>query len=123
LEQLTVNDNGSLIYYDDNGRPIHEPSILTGQQKNFKNQIQVATMDFIKKYGPFFFNFAKQYHPTDRETIGLIARFTLQPRANEIDLYKEFNHDINNGTKRMRMISNPSVSRELLIQGGAITYD
>jgi predicted HAD superfamily hydrolase len=123
LEQLTVNDNGSLIYYNDNGHPIHEPSLLTDKQKNFKNQIQLATMDFIKKYGPFFFTFAKQYHPTDRETIGLIARFTLQPRANEIDLYKEFNHDINNGTKRMRMISNPSVSRELLIRGGAITYD
>jgi FMN phosphatase YigB (HAD superfamily) len=123
LEQLTVNDKGSLMHYDNGGQPVHEAPLLTDRQRNFKKLVQTAAMDFIKLHGPRFFRFSKQYPPTEQETLGLLGRFTLQPRANEIDLYREFNHDINNGTKRMRMISNPAVSRQLLIRGGAITYD
>jgi predicted HAD superfamily hydrolase len=123
LEQLTVNDKGSLIHYDNGGQPVQEPPLLTDRQRNFKQMVQTAAMDFIRIHGPSFFRFAEKYPPTEQETLGLVGRFTLQPRASEIDLYREFNHDINNGTKRMRMISNPSVSRQLLIRGGAITYD
>lgn len=123
LEQLTVNDKGSLMRYGDGGLPVHESHLLTDRQRKLKQMVQTAAMDFIKIHGPHFFRFSKQYPPTEYETLGLLGRFTLQPRANEIDLYREFNHDINNGTQRMRWISNPSASRQLLIRGGAITYD
>lgn len=123
LEQLTVNDKGSLMRYGDGGQPLHEPPLLTDRQRKLKQMVQTAAMDFIKSHGQQFFKFSKQYPPTEQETMGLIGRFTLQPRANEIDVYREFNHDINNGTQRMRWISNPAASRQLLIRGGAISYD
>jgi FMN phosphatase YigB (HAD superfamily) len=123
LEQLTVNDKGSLMRYNDCGQPVHEHPLLTDRQREFKKLVQTAAMDFVKTQGPYFFQFSKQCPPNEHETLGLVGRFTLQPRANEFDLYRELNHDINNGTKRMRMISNPSLSRQLLIRGGTITYN
>jgi hypothetical protein len=47
LEQLTVNDKGSLMCYTDQGQPVHERPLLTDRQRNFKNLIQIATMDFL----------------------------------------------------------------------------
>jgi FMN phosphatase YigB (HAD superfamily) len=123
LEQLTVNDNGSLMRYDEHGHPIHESPLLTDRQRQLKQLVQTAAMDFIRTQGQRFFRFAKKYKPSAQEAVGLIGRFTLQPRASEIDLYREFTHDINNGTQRMRWISNPKLSRQLLIRGGAVSYD
>jgi hypothetical protein len=123
LEQLTVNDHGSLIQYGDNGHPIYEESALTDQQRLIKKHVQTAAEDFIKTQSRSILQFAKKHPFSYMEAAGLIGRFTLQPSFSELELYQQFGHDINNGTKRLRWISNPALSRQMLIRGGNITYD
>jgi FMN phosphatase YigB (HAD superfamily) len=123
LEQLTVNDNGSLVRYGDAGHPVYEESPLSDQQRLIKQHVQTATDDFVKTQSRRIFEFIKKNPFSFIEAAALIGRFTLQPTSSELELYQHFSHDINNGTKRLRWISNPAISRQLLIRGGNITYD
>lgn len=123
LEQLTVNDNGSLVKYADDGCPLHENELLSEQQRQLKKIVQTAALDFVKTQAKSYLKFSKNQYFTFEETAGLIGRFTLQPSMSEIELYQVFCHDINNGTSRMRWISNLPMSRQMLIRGGGITCD
>lgn len=123
LEQLTVNDNGSLVKYGDGGHPVHEKCPLSDQQRLIKQHVQTAVHDFVQTQSKNILQFAKNYPFSNLEAAGLIGRFTLQPTVSEMELYQQFSHDINNGTKRLRWISNPSMSRQMLIRGGNMTYD
>lgn len=123
LEQLMSNDNGSLINCDDNGKPIYEANLLSDQQKTFKGHIQTSACDFVRTQAKAYIKFAEVQKCSLDETLGLLGRLTLQPNQSEIELYQLFCHDINNGSTRKRMISNPPMSKEMLIRGGGITYD
>lgn len=123
LEQLTVNDNGSLVQYGDGGQPVYEKSPLSDQQKLIKQHVQTAALDFVRTQSKNIFQFIKNYPFSYLEAAGLIGRFTLQPTVSEMELYTQFSHDINNGTTRLRWISNPAMSRQMLIRGGNISYD
>jgi predicted HAD superfamily hydrolase len=123
LEQLTVNDHGSLVRYNDNGHPIYEESQLSDQQRLIKQHVQTAADDFVKTQSRNYLKFVNKYPFSYMEVAALIGRFTLQPTLSELELYSHFSHDINNGTQRLRWISNPAMSRQLLIRGGNITYD
>lgn len=123
LEQLTVNDNGSLVKYGDGGQPMYEKSPLSDQQRLIKQHVQTAAHDFVQTQSKNIFQFTKNYPFSDLEAAGLIGRFTLQPSVSEMELYTQFSHDINNGTSRVRWISNPAMSRQMLIRGGNMTYD
>ena len=123
LEQLTVNDKGSLLAYGDNGHPDHEISPLSDKQRELKNLIQKAALDFVSMNAKRSFAFMKNHPMSEQETAALIGQFTLNPSASEIELYKLFSHDINNGTSRIRWISNLPLSTQMLIRGGGITYD
>lgn len=123
LEQLTVNDNGSLVQYGDGGQPIYEKSPLSDHQRLIKQHVQTAAYDFVQMQSKNIFQFTKNYPFSDLEAAGLIGRFTLQPTVSEMELYTQFSHDINNGTSRVRWISNPAMSRQMLIRGGNMTYD
>lgn len=123
LEQLTVNDNGSLIQYTEVGRTVYEKSPLSDQQRLVKQNVQTAALDFIQTQSKNILQFIKNHPFSHMEAAGLIGRFTLQPTVSEIELYQLFSHDINNGTRRLRWISNPVMSRQMLIRGGNMTYD
>jgi FMN phosphatase YigB (HAD superfamily) len=123
LEQLTVNDNGSLVQYGDTGQPVYEKSPLSDQQRLIKQYVQTAALDFVQTQSKNIFQFIKSHPFSDLEAAGLIGRFTLQPTVSELELYQQFRHDINNGTTRLRWISNPAMSRQMLIRGGNMTYD
>lgn len=123
LEQLMSNDNGSLINFDDNGKPVYEANLLSDQQKIFKGHIQTSACDFVQTQAKSYIEFSKIQKCSLDETLGLLGRLTLQPNQSEIELYQLFCHDINNGSTRKRMLSNPQLSKEMLIRGGGITYD
>jgi FMN phosphatase YigB (HAD superfamily) len=123
LEQLTVNDNGSLVRYGETGQPVYEKSPLSDQQRLIKQHVQTATHDFVKTQSRSILQFSNNHAFSYLEAAGLIGRFTLQPSLSEMDLYQQFSHDINNGTTRLRWISNPAMSRQMLIRGGNISYD
>lgn len=123
LEQLTVNDNGSLVQYGDGGHPVYEKSPLSDQQRLIKQHVQTAAHDFVQTQSKSILQFSKNHPFSNVEAAGLIGRFTLQPSVSEMELYQQFSHDINNGTTRLRWISNPAMSRQMLIRGGNITYD
>jgi predicted HAD superfamily hydrolase len=123
LEQLTVNDNGSLVQYGEMGHPVYEKSPLSDQQRLIKQHVQTAVLDFVQTQSKNILKFIKNYPFSYLEVAGLIGRFTLQPTVSEMDLYQQFTHDINNGTTRLRWISNPAMTRQMLIRGGNISYD
>lgn len=123
LEQLVSNDNGSLINYNSDGIPMYEKNLLSEQQKKFKGHIQASACDFIRSQAKAYIKFAETQKCTLDETLGLLGRLTLQPNQSEIQLYQLFNHDINNGSMRKRMISNPRISKEMLVRGGGMTYN
>jgi FMN phosphatase YigB (HAD superfamily) len=123
LEQLTVNDNGSLVQYAADGYPVFEKSPLSDKQRLIKQHVQTAALDFVKTQSKNVFQFIRNHPFSYMEAAGLIGRFTLQPTASEMELYQLFSHDINNGTTRLRSISNPSMSRQMLIRGGNMTYN
>jgi FMN phosphatase YigB (HAD superfamily) len=123
LEQLTVNDNGSLVHYGEAGQPVYEKSPLSDQQRLIKQHVQTAALDFVQTQSKNIFQFIKSHPFSDLEAAGLIGRFTLQPTVSELELYQQFRHDINNGTTRLRWISNPAMSRQMLIRGGNMTYE
>lgn len=123
LEQLTVNDNGSLVEYGDGGQPVYEKSPLSDQQRLIKQHVQTASNDFVQTQSRSILQFVKNHEFSHWEAAGLIGRFTLQPTLSEMELYQQFSHDINNGTTRLRWISNPAMSRQMLIRGGNISYD
>lgn len=123
LEQLTVNDNGSLVQYAEGGQTVHEKSPLSDHQRLIKQQVQTGALDFVRTQSKNIFQFIKNHPFSYLEAAGLIGRFTLQPSVGEMELYQLFSHDINNGTTRLRWISNPAMSRQMLIRGGNMTYD
>lgn len=123
LEQLTVNDNGSLVQYAEGGQTVYEKSPLSDQQRLIKHHVQTAALDFVQTQSKYIFQFIKSHPFSYLEAAGLIGRFTLQPTVSEMELYQFFSHDINNGTTRLRWISNPSMSQQMLIRGGNMTYD
>lgn len=123
LEQLTVNDNGSLVQYGLGGQTVYEKSPLSDQQRLIKQHVQTAALDFVHTQSKTILQFIKNHPFSYLEAAGFIGRFTLQPSVSEMELYKLFSHDINNGTTRLRWISNPAMSRQMLIRGGNITYD
>lgn len=123
LEQLTVNDNGSLVQYGQGGQTVYEKSPLSDQQRLIKQNVQTAALDFVQTQSKNILQFIKNHPFSYLEAAGLIGRFTLQPSVSEMELYQLFSHDINNGTTRLRWISNPAMSRQMLIRGGNMTYD
>lgn len=124
LEQFTVNDSGSLIEYAAGGGVIFEENLIGEAQINSKKIVQQAVLDFVRSSAKDLFKLWNEYDVSlAAEAAGLLGRFTLKPTDSEIAVYTHFSHDINNGTRRTRWISNPFATREMLVRGGGISYD
>lgn len=123
LEQFSCNGNGSVKGFGKKGDPIYENNLIDPRQIELKDQVQMASSDFLLAAIKAYMDLPLTRAEILQDTIGLIARFTLHPTKDELELYKFFSHDINNGTNRKRFISNIELTKDALIRGGLMTFD
>ena len=123
LEQFAVNDNGSLLEYATGGIALCGKNHLDTQQIKYKKDIQSITLDFARTHARQLFKLWRVFGYSSSESAGLLARFTIKPTASEIQLYKNFVHDVNNGTNKGRWISNLALTKSLIDRNTAASFD
>ncbi|MEP3049898.1 MAG: HAD family hydrolase [Erythrobacter sp.] len=115
LEQLATTTMGSTVDYAVSGEPIRRASSVKGRQSAVRDKVQKGCLEFCEqaRAAPVvrLADAARQRAWRDCAT-SVLLRFMYLPQSAELDVVKNFEHDVNLGSDRMVSLFDPDHARE-----------
>jgi FMN phosphatase YigB (HAD superfamily) len=103
VEQMSNIAQGSTIDYAENGEPIREESGSKSVQNALRDRVQQACLDFaLNGYAGMHRRPQSDDMVARRQMAGaILSRLLFMPIESEIQLFEQFDHDVNLGTNVM----------------------
>ncbi|MEM1053723.1 MAG: HAD-IA family hydrolase, partial [Pseudomonadota bacterium] len=121
IEQLATCELGSVVDFAENGEPIREEVSVKGAQSEVRDRVQAGVVRYAKAAQSDCTIREKNLH-NDRAlregAAGILTRFMFLPHARELEVLKEFEHDVNMGSERMVPLFDQTHAREGLRRRG-----
>lgn len=120
LEQLCTVAQGSVVDYDDAGRPLRTDNGIKAQQSMVRDRAQRACIDFARDCGSAFVrrpcsdNLDAQRHAA----AAALARLMFLPLPDEIEALQAFEHDVNLGVQDKLKLFDAAIAHEGLRRQG-----
>ena len=120
VEQLCTVPQGSVIDYDDKGRPIRRAAGVKGAQSAVRDRVQQAALAFVAEAPRSVRKPAASDGPDARRSMaaGCLARLLFLPSPQEVALVGGFEHDVNLGTRELQRLLDHDVSTQGLRRRG-----
>ncbi len=104
LEQLATTALGSVVDYNEEGMPIRTRSAVKGRQSTVREKVQQGCVDFCRRaLSPPIVRTSD--HHAERGwrdcAHSVLMRFMFLPQSDELEVVKNFEHDVNMGSDRM----------------------
>ncbi|KWV91677.1 HAD family hydrolase [Erythrobacter sp. YT30] len=115
IEQLATYELGSVIDYTKSGDPIRKGSGVKGRQSNVRDAVQKGVVAFAKAAmnPPIIRQHNSHEEEGWRETAAnVLTRFLFLPQPGELEVLKDFEHDINMGSERVVPLFKPEFAAE-----------
>jgi FMN phosphatase YigB (HAD superfamily) len=103
VEQVATVARGSVIDYRDDGTPIRKSAGVRAEQGNVRDAIQAACLDYASKrdVGVVHPAVSDTAEARRRMAVAIMTRLLFLPMASEVELFRDFAHDVNLGTDKM----------------------
>ncbi|MEO1221289.1 MAG: HAD family hydrolase, partial [Pseudomonadota bacterium] len=104
IEQLATCALGSVRDFTEDGEPIRENATIKGAQSDVRDRVQAGVLRYARaaKANPAIRQQDRHRSRALREgALGVLARFMFLPHATELEVLKDFEHDVNMGSERM----------------------
>ncbi len=100
VEQIATVAQGSVVDYGKDGAPIRKESDVKGEQNAVRDRIQDACVAFALESGKGFVRAPASDSPESRRRMAgaVLARLLFMPTALEVEVLRQFHHDVNLGT-------------------------
>lgn len=121
LEQLSTTAMGSVVDYTEAGEPIRSAPSVKGAQSETRDRVQSGCIQFAAKAaeGLQIRQADHHQHQAWREAAcAALARLMYLPLPSELEVVREFEHDVNLGSERMVKLFDPSEAAEGLRRCG-----
>ncbi len=120
VEQLCTVPQGSVIDYDDKGRPIRKAAGVKGAQSAVRERVQQACLGFVADAHRAIRRPAGSDGPDARRgaAAAVLARLLFLPAPEEVALLGQFEHDVNLGTRELQRLLDHDASAEGLRRRG-----
>jgi FMN phosphatase YigB (HAD superfamily) len=120
IEQLSTVAQGSVIEYLEDGTPVRAENGIKGRQSETRTAVQQGCVRFAAEWrGPV--TVAPSTMALDQERRGAaaaLARFMFLPQAGEVEVLRQFDHDINlGGGETVPLFDGTLAQEELRRQG------
>lgn len=119
VEQLSTVAQGSVIDYDPGGMPIRKGAGAKGAQNAIRDRVQDAAVQYAREAS------SADHRPAcddadarRRMASGVLARLLFMPNAEELELLRSFEHDVNLGTEDQVNLVDAELSTEGLRRRG-----
>ncbi|MEL7198179.1 MAG: HAD family hydrolase [Pseudomonadota bacterium] len=115
IEQLATCEMGSVIDYTKAGDPVRKASSVKGRQSNIRDAVQQGVTAFAKAAlePPVIRNQDGHSKQGWRETAAnTLTRFLFLPQPWELEVLKDFEHDVNMGSERVVPLFDPEFASE-----------
>ena len=104
IEQLATCALGSVRDFTDEGEPIREEASVKGAQSDVRERVQAGVVRYAKAAQAGIVirqNDTHRMRALREGAVGALARFMFLPHARELEVLKDFEHDVNMGSERM----------------------
>ncbi|HEY0116056.1 MAG TPA: hydrolase, partial [Allosphingosinicella sp.] len=120
IEQLSTVAQGSVVDYGPDGAPVRKDAGQKGLQNAIRDKVQAACVAFARNAGAGVVRAAASDGEACRRgmTVGVLSRFLFLPTAQEVEVLKAFDHDVNLGSDDMVKLVDPQLAGEGLRQRG-----
>jgi FMN phosphatase YigB (HAD superfamily) len=119
VEQLSTVAQGSVVDYEPDGTPIRKGGGAKGAQNAIRDRVQDAAVGFARDAA------CTDHRPAcddadarRRMASGVLGRLLFMPNAEELELLRSFEHDVNLGTEDHVSLLDPEQSAEGLRRRG-----
>lgn len=115
IEQLATCELGSVVDYSDAGEPIRKQSSVKGAQSEVRDRVQAGVVAYAKAANapPIIRREDTHAERGLREgALGTLMRFMFLPLPGELEVLKQFEHDVNLGSERMVPLFDEAEARE-----------
>ena len=120
VEQLCTVPQGSVIDYDDKGRPVRKAAGVKGAQSAVRDRVQQACLTFVRDAHRAVRKPAGSDGPEAQRIMAAatLARLLFLPSPQEAALLGGFEHDVNLGTRELQRLLDHDASAEGLRRRG-----
>ncbi len=120
VEQLCTADCASTIDYGQDAEPIRKTGDLKSQQSTQRQHAQRACLEYANDWRQAFERRPDAGGIDAQRTTALqvISRLMFTPNAEEIELFAEFEHDLNLGVDERVKLLDPQTARNGLLRNG-----
>ncbi|MDP3174250.1 MAG: hypothetical protein Q8M88_07435 [Phenylobacterium sp.] len=120
LEQLCTVAQGSVVDYTADGKSVRAKVSVKGRQSAVREAIGEACVDYARSYGQAFVRppASDDADASRQAAAAAMARLMFLPTKDEIDVLKDFEHDVNLGTEDMLKLFDADRGAEGLRQSG-----
>jgi len=103
MEQLSTQSNGSVLGYDKTGQPIRDTADIKGKQSEERDHAQAACLTYMTELGSGWLTAPRSLDSdcTREMVIAVLSRLLFLPVDREVEIFENFHHDVNLGTKDM----------------------
>jgi FMN phosphatase YigB (HAD superfamily) len=115
IEQLATCELGSVKDFTEDGDPIREEASVKGAQSDVRSRVQAAVVRYAQA-AEAGYTIRQQNSHRERAlrecAAGVLARFMFLPSASELEVLKDFEHDVNLGSDRMVALFDQAHAKE-----------
>ena len=120
VEQLCTIAQGSVIDYTADGLPIRADAVIKGRQNSIRDRVQAGCIAYAKDRGDAV---VRQRNPHSgeaarRSAAAVLSRLMFLPQQHELDVIKQFDHDVNLGTEGVVRLFDPDIAARGMKQRG-----
>ncbi len=114
LEQLCTQSNGSVLGYSEVGEPKRDTADIKGKQSEQRDNAQAACLTYIQEMGRGWATIPSSWDSdcARQMTAASLSRLLFLPVEREVDIFENFNHDVNLGTKDMLKFIDPETAAQ-----------
>lgn len=121
IEQLATCELGSVKDFTKDGDPVREQASVKGAQSDVRSRVQAAVVRYAQAAEAGYTIRQRNIH-RDRalreSAAGVLARFMFLPHATELEVLKDFEHDVNMGSDRMVNLFDQAHAKESMRRRG-----
>ena len=112
IEQLSTCAGGSVTGYREDGAPILSAPSIKGAQSAIREEVQQGCLSFCDPAAPV--RLRPDHAGADADwrdaACAALARFAFLPHAEELDVIRSFEHDVNQGSERTVTLFDPEAA-------------
>lgn len=121
IEQLSTCEMGSVTGYSETGEPIRKGEGVKGRQSDVRDAVQTGVLEFAKSAVNAPVIRTSHIHTARgwRETAAnALTRFLFLPQPWELEVLKDFEHDVNMGSERIVPLFDTDFAHESIRRRG-----